>query len=141
MNAILADFQIRRDISTSSMSTKGGEAEARRQLHGVLNAGEAPNGAPVTSFRTIYQDGDEATTPSWLLLFTGAISMAVNPLDLKGNAVRVPTLQATLDDRKGGPATNDVIGVLNGAFAQSLGSEKGRGVPLQTAPSPSRLTT
>lgn len=135
LNSILVNFQLLRDLETNTMSTKG-EAEAWRQLHGVLNTGEAPNGASVTSFRTIYQDGDETITPGWLDLFVGAISTAFNPLDLDGLSVRIPALQTTLDDREGGPGTNDVIGVLNGAFSQSLGGEEGGlGLPLEGAPS------
>jgi len=120
LNAILADFQFRRDRSTNTISTQG-EAEAWRQLHGVLNTGKAPNGAEVTSFRTVYQGGAQTTTPSWFGLFVGAISTAINPLDLNGLSVQADTLQAMLDDRAGGPETNDVIGFLNGAFAQSFG--------------------
>jgi hypothetical protein len=136
LNAILVDFQLHRNLSTNTMSTHG-EAEAWRQLHGVLNAGQAPNGAGVTSFRTIYKDGDETTTPSWLGLFAGAISTAINPRDLDGLSVKRDTLQTTLDDRDGGPETNDVIGVLHGAFSHSFGGEEGLELSLEAAPSPS----
>ena len=136
LNGILANFQIHRNLATNTMSTRG-EVEAWRQLHGVLNAGEAPNGSTVVSFRTIYPDGDETSIQSWVGLFAGAISTAFNPLDLNGLSVQIPVLQAKLDDRIGGPSTNDIIGVLNSAFSQSLGGGDGTEISLEVAPNPS----
>ena len=135
VNAILADFKLRRNLSASpnTLETQG-EADAWNQLHSVFNTGSAPNGAAVTSFVTTMSDGDTSADSKWTTFFAGLISNCIDNDDVDGISVKIPALQAKLNVGTDAAAANDIIGVINDAFGTPHGGADNAAVTIDTPP-------
>lgn len=136
VNAILADFSMKRNLDTNPNTHESiGEALAWAQLHGALNTGAASNGASVTSFLTTYSDGDTSADNKWTTFWSGLLSESIDSDDKDGLSVKIPVLQAKLDQPAQNAAANDVIGVLNDAVGNNgFGGADGAKVEINIPP-------